>query len=118
MARSAITVQSLSAYNSEGTVTKDAFDITNDHSIDVSSVEDNKLILFIETSDTKAATFSIKAGDYSDSSLGDLDITTGSAITQAVCLETSRFKDSDGLILIDIASTAGATGNLYAVEHA
>ena len=117
MARSAITI-SQPTYNGSASVTKDAYDIANDHSLDVSSLEDNKLTLFIEASDTKAATIAIKAGDYSESSLGDLEIATAAAGTTSVCIETARFKDSDGLILIDLTSAAAATGNIYAVEHA
>lgn len=115
MARSAITVLSLADFNSEGTVTKDAIDATNDHSIDVSAVKDQTLTVYIETTNTVAATFAIKAGDYSAASQGDLSITTGSAILQGVKLETARFKDNDGLILIDVTST-GVTGNLFAVS--
>jgi len=118
MARSAVTVATMATYQASSKITKDAFDITNNHSIDVSSVEDNKLVIFIESASTKAATFEIKAGDYSDSSLGDLTIEEAAIGTTSVCIETARFKDSDGLVLIDLTSTAGATGNIYAVEHA
>ena len=118
MARSAITVATMAAYQTTASITKDAYDIANDHEIDVSAIEDNKLILFIEAADTEAATFEIKAGDYSDASIGDLTISTAAVGTTSVCLETARFKDSDGKILIDITSAAGATGNIYAVEHA
>lgn len=115
MARSAVTVASLSAYNSESAITKDAIDATNDHSIDVSGVKDGNLLIFIETTNTVAATFTFKAGDFSDNSIGDYTITTGSAATNVIQLESSRFKDSDELILIDVVST-GVTGNIYAVE--
>jgi hypothetical protein len=118
MARSAVTVATMAAYQTTASITKDAYDIANDHEIDVSSIEDNKLVLFIEASDTKAATIEVKAGDYADASIGDLTITTAATGTTCVSLETARFKDSDGKILIDITSAAGATGNIYAVEHA
>ena len=115
MARSAVTIQKLTAFNAEATVTKDAIDATNDHSIDVSAVQDNKLLVFIETTNTVAATFAIKAGDFSAKDVGDVSITTGSALTQVIALESARFKDTDGLILIDVTST-GVTGNIYAAS--
>lgn len=115
MPRSAITVATLSAYNSEGTVTKDAIDATNDHEIDVSGVKDGNLLIFIETTNTEAGTFEIKAGDFSGASVGDVSITTGSALTQVIQVESARFKDSDEKILIDVTG-ASVTGNIYAVE--
>ena len=114
MARSAVTVTT-PVINAGTAITKDAFDIANDHSIDVSSVKNERLRIFIENSDTNAAVFTIKSGDYSSSSLGDLSITTAAVGLQVLDVETARFKDSDGLILIDIASVAGATGNIYAI---
>lgn len=116
MARSAVTVCSLTTWNSEATITKDAIDISNDHSIDVSNVKDKNLTVFIETTSSAAAVFTIKAGDFSSASQGDKTISTSSSATVVIQLETARFKDSDGLILIDIESTAGVTGNIYAVE--
>ena len=114
MARSEVTVAS-AALNAGTAITKDAIDITNDHSIDVSGVKNDRLRVFIETTSTAAAVFSIKSGDFSGASVGDLDISTAAAGTQVVELETARFKDSDELVLIDIASTAGVTGNIYAI---
>ncbi len=114
MARSAVTV--ISAVRNAGTaITKDAFDIANDHSIDVSEVNCQTLAVFIETLDTKAATFAVKAGDGQAKGIGDLSITTGAAGLQVLTLDAARFKGDDGLILIDITSAAGATGNIYAV---
>ena len=112
MARSAITPVTLSDFNSEGTITKDAFDATNDHSLDVSSIKDNNLVIFIETTNTVAVTIDIKAGDFSSSTLGDVQIVSGAIALQAISIETARFKDNDGLILIDVTGTGA--GNLYA----
>lgn len=114
MPRSEVTVKSLSAYNSASAVTKDAFDATNNHSIDVENVKTSNLAVFIETSTTDAMTFAVKAGDFSNNGQGDLSITSASAQTQTVVLESSRFKDSDELILIDVTGTG--TGYIYAVE--
>jgi hypothetical protein len=117
MARSAVTVATASL-NGSATITKDAIDITNDHSIDVSDIKDQNLRIFIETTSTAAAIFSVKAGDFSGASVGDLDISTADSATRVVQIESARFKDSDELVLIDIASTAGVTGNIYAIAGA
>jgi hypothetical protein len=117
MARSAVTIAQ-ATLNSAVAITKDAFDIANDHEIDIKSFKDSKLALFIETLDTKAATFTVKAGNGPQSSLGDLTITTGAAGLRVIDIESARFKGSDGLVLIDIVSTAGATGNIYAIAKA
>jgi len=115
MARSAVTVATMATYQTGATITKDAIDATNNHEIDVSAIEDNKLVVFIETAAATATDFVFKAGAYSDASIGDLTISTAAAGTVSVCLETARFKDADGKILLDISS--GSAGNVYAVEH-
>ena len=115
MARSAVTIASLNR-NASNAVTKDAFDITDGHSIDISAVQDEDLVLLIETLDTKAATFEIKAGTGILSSQGDLSISTAAAGLIALDLESARFKGATGLILIDITSTAAATGNILAIK--
>jgi hypothetical protein len=115
MPRSAVTVATLTAYNDKVAITKDAIDIANDHSISVDGVRDGNLTIFIETTNAVAATFTFKAGDFSGASVGDYVVSTSSAATNVIQLESARFKDSDNLILIDIVST-GVTGNIYAVE--
>ena len=115
MARSSVTVAS-AVLNAATAVTKDAFDIANDHSIDVSNVNTTKLTIYIETLDTHAADFTIKAGDGQAAGIGDLTFSTSAAGLRVITLDSARFKDSDGLILIDIVSSAGATGNIWAVE--
>lgn len=117
MARSAVTVAKLTTngYNSQVAITKDAIDATNDHSIDLSGVKDGNLAIFIETTNTVAATFTLKAGAFDSASIGDKTITTGSAALNVIQIESGRFKDADELLLIDVVST-GVTGNIYAVE--
>lgn len=114
MARSAVTVQSLSAFNTSGVVTKDALDATDEHSIDVSGVKTSNLAIFIETSTTDALSVAIKAGDFSDNGIGDLTVTSAAAQTQVMVLEGARFKDEDELVLIDVTGTGA--GYIYAVE--
>jgi hypothetical protein len=114
MARSAVTVASLTAYNSASAITKDALDATNEHSIDVENVKTSNLAVFIETSTTDALSVAVKAGDFSDNGIGDLTVTSAAAQTQVMVLESARFKDNDELILIDVTGTGA--GYIYAVE--
>lgn len=115
MARSAVTVQSLSAYNTAGAITKDAIDTADGNYIDVSGVKTSNLAIFVENSDTTAMAVAIKAGDFSDNGVGDLSLAGGTVQTRAVVVESSRFKDSDEYILIDNSGATGA-GYIYAVE--
>jgi hypothetical protein len=117
MARSAVTVMA-TPYNAATVITADAIDISNDHEIAINEVKDEKLTVLIQTLDTKAATFTFKAGIGQSAGQGDLVVSTAAAGLRAVCLESARFKDANGDILIDIVSTAGATGNIYALNHA
>ena len=115
MARSEVSVQSLSAYNTVGAVTKDTVDITNNHFIDVEDVKTSNLLIFIESTTTDPMTWAVKAGDFSDNGIGDLAITSTTATTQAFVVESARFKDSDEYILIDATGT-NAAAKIYAVE--
>lgn len=102
MARSAVTVQSLTAFNTLGAVTSDDFDTANGNSIDVSDVKSSNLLILVTYTDTDDAELTIKAGDFSDAAIGDLTIARPVAAgTQALVIESARFKDEDELILID-----------------
>lgn len=119
MARSEISVASLTAYQSAGTVTADAVDVSNEHFIDVTNTKDEKLLirLYGGTGDGFTATF--KAGDFPAGGIGDLDVAVAAAAIKIICLESSRFKDDDEYILIDCASTGTATAATFEVfSHA
>ena len=115
MAISEVTVQSLSAYNTAGAITKDAIDTADGNYIDLDGIKGSKLAIFVENSDTTAMAVTINAGDFSDAGIGDLALAGGTVQTRAVVLETARFKDSDGYITIDNSGATGA-GYIYAVE--
>lgn len=115
MARSEVTVQSLSAYNTAGAITKDAIDTANGNFIDVENVKTSNLAIFVENSDTTALTVSIKAGDFSDAGIGDIDLAGGTVQTRAIVVESARVKDTDEYILIDNSGSTG-DGYIYAVE--
>jgi hypothetical protein len=109
MARSQVTVAELSNYNTAGAVTADAVDVTNEHFIDITTLQDEGLLirLYGGTGDGFTATF--KAGDFPSGAIGDLDVAVAATETKIICLESARFKDSDEYILIDAASTGTAT---------
>lgn len=109
MARSEVSVAELTAYQSAGTVTADAVDVTNEHFIDITGLKDEKLLirLYGGTGDGFTATF--KAGDFPAGAVGDLDVAVAANAIKVICLESSRFKDADEYILIDAASTGTAT---------
>ena len=109
MARSAVTVSKCLLYNTAYAVTPDACDLVNDHEIDASEMaHDRLLIRFL--GGTTLYTATILAGDFSDASLGNLVISVDTTDTKVVCLEASRFLQSDGKIHIDLASEGAVTG--------
>lgn len=110
MARSAVTLAAL-ARNNNTNITKAVMDVTNDHVIDITGYQGEKVMILIETgtsATTTAGTVTVKAGDYSDKSIGDLAIPVTHKNVKGVVLETSRFKQDDNTILIDLATTTGA----------
>ena len=109
MARSAITVSKMLLYNTAYAVTADAADKTNDHVIDASEMAHDRLLIRIAGATTDM-TATIKAGAFSDASLGDLEITVEDTDVVCIVLEASRFLQSDGKINIDLASDGAVTG--------
>ena len=111
MSRSAVAVSKCLLYNTAYTVTADAADLSSDHEIDASEMKHDRLIIRFLGATTKY-TATILAGDFSDGSLGDFEIEVDVTDTKVVCLEASRFLQSDGKINIDLASVgAGAVTN-------
>lgn len=109
MARSAVTVTKMALFNAAYAVTADACDLANDHSIDASEMNHSKLLIrFLGATTEMTAT--ILAGDFSDASLGNLAITVGVGDIKVIVLESSRFLQDDGTILIDLASSGAVTG--------
>ena len=114
MARSAVTI-STCTLNASNTVTQDAVDIASNHVIDVGDYKGEKLLVLIETTNTKSGLFAFKAGVGPQSVLGDLEVTKAAEGLFAFDLETARFKDADGYILIDVTSTATVTGKISCI---
>lgn len=109
MARSAVTVSKMLLYNTAYDVTADAADLTNDHVIDASEMKHDRLLIRFLGATTKY-TATLIAGDFSDSSLGNLAIEVDTTDTKVVCVDSARFLQSDGKINIDLASEGAVTG--------
>ena len=114
MARSKIAITSLEKFNTSGAITADAVELSDGNYLDLAGINSNKLLIVFHGS-TASMTATFKAGVFSDSGIGDLVVTVGATAIVAVVVETSRFKDSDGYILIDCAG-ATADGTIEAVE--
>lgn len=113
MARSKIEITELGTFNTAGAITADAVDLTNNHYLDVNDMQARKVLVTFHGS-TAEMTATFKAGDFSDAGQGDLVVTVGATAIVPIVVESSRFKDSDGYILIDVAG-AGANGTIEAV---
>jgi hypothetical protein len=109
MARSAVTVSKMLLYNTAYDIVPDACDLTNDHVIDASEMAHDRLLIRIAGATTDM-TATIKAGAFSDASLGDLAVTIKKTDIVCLVLEASRFLQSDGKINIDLASAGAVTG--------
>lgn len=109
MARSEITVAELTAYQTAGSVTADAVDVTNEHFINITGLKDEKILIRLYGGSGDGFTATFKAGDYPAGALGDLDVAVAAAAIKVICLESARFKDADEYVLIDAASTGTAT---------
>lgn len=107
MARSAVTVSKCLLYNTAYAVTADACDLTNDHEINAKEMAHDRLLVRFLGATTKY-TATILAGAFSDASLGNLAFDVDTTETKVVCLEASRFLQSDGMLHIDLATSGGA----------
>ncbi len=109
MARSAVTVSKMLLYNTACDITPNAADFTENHDIDAKEMAHDRLLIRIAGGD-KAMTATIKAGVFSDASLGDKVLTVGAADIVCIVLESSRFLQSNGKINIDLAAAEAVTG--------
>jgi len=109
MARSAVTVSKMLLYNTAYAVTADEADKTNHHVITASKMKHDRLLIRFLGATTKY-TATIVAGNFSDSSLGNLAIEVDTTDTKVVCIDSARFLQSDGKINIDLTSTGAVTG--------
>jgi len=119
--RSAVTIAELTKYQTAGTVTADAVDVSNNHVIDITEIKDENLLIRLYGGSGGGFTATFKAGDYPAGAVGDLEVEVASTVTKIICLESARFKDDDEYILIDAAllTTAAATAaTIEAFSHA
>lgn len=117
MARSEVSVASLTAYQTAGTVTADAVDTTNNHYIDVTNKRDERLLVRLYGGTGAGFTAAFKAGDYPAGGIGDLSVAVAANAIKVICLESARFKDDDEYILIDASSTGTATAATIECFH-
>jgi hypothetical protein len=122
MARSKITICDNSAINTLNAITKDAADKTENHYIDIGGDDESRfdyLTLVIDNLATVSCEIVVKAGDsYEQHVLGDLTLNVAKSSANAYKVESSRFKDDDGYILIDITSSGTISGSyLWAIQN-
>ena len=109
MSRSVVTVSKCLLYNTAYAVTADEADKSNGHEIDAKEMAHDRLLIRIAGGD-KDMTATIKAGAFSDASLGDEVLTVGATDIVCIVLESSRFLQSNGKINIDLAAEEAVTG--------
>jgi len=119
MARSLIADTELTAYQTTGTVTADAVNVSDNHYLDVTGIKDEKLLFRLYGGTGAGFTATFKAGDFPAGAVGDLDVAVAASAIKVICLESARFKDDDEYILIDCATTGTATAaTIEAFVHA
>lgn len=122
MARTAITVTSLTADSSTADPAGDDLDPTNGHKISASTVPLRKFWLRVTHTTSSTKTVTIKAGDNPPADAagqGDLVVSfTAGNVTPVVKwigpLSSARFLQDDGTVSIDVA--ASATGKIAAFK--
>ena len=118
MARTAVTIETLSRTGATSPTGPTA-DPTNDHSVDLAGVPLEEIIFRFTNTNASDRVATIMAGDNPpalSSGQGNLDITvlaTSGDMTVAG-LESARFLQNDGTVLIDLA--ASFAGKVYAVR--
>jgi len=75
---------------------------------------DSGVTIVLKNAGSATGVFSIKAGDYCNDSQGDLTVTVGVNVVEAIQLDGARFRTSDGYYNVD----AGTTGTIYATQQA
>lgn len=79
-----------------------AISVSNGAYIDVSAIDTDKLVIHVKNTYAAELDVTISAGDFSLSSLGALVVPVAASTgEQLIIVESARFKDSDGYLLID-----------------
>jgi len=123
MARTAVTVNTLTANATTALPTPTTADTTNDHSVTLPAGAClEEIVIFIKQTDASARIATIKAGDNPPAlaaGLGDLAITVP-ATTGVVWvgpLSSARFAQSDGTLEIDLATSFAGTVTAYRIPR-
>jgi hypothetical protein len=88
-----------------------------EYEIDIDGVQAHRLLVVFTAAANDGLAYAVKAGAFSDASLGDLSITVADGGTFCTVVESARFKQSDGKLYIDAANVGlAATGTVTAYK--
>jgi hypothetical protein len=113
MARTAVTVTTLTANDDTANPAGDAVDPTNGHII--SGVPLEELVLEINSTFAGAKTFTVKAGANPPAEMagqGDITVSLNAVVGRVGPFTSARFAQADGSLWLDVA--AAATGTVKA----
>jgi hypothetical protein len=86
-----------------------------EYEVDLSEVKFTRVLLVMTAASNDGLTYTIGAGSFSDANLGDLEITVADGETFSAVVDSSRFKQSDGTLQIDVDNVgSAATGTITA----
>jgi hypothetical protein len=87
--------------------------IDADKTMQVLYPREGKLVLVLNNTTAGAKVFTVSAGEYLSEGIGDYAITMAQDDVRFLVIDSSRFKDFDGLVSIEFAdSTTGFVGAL------
>lgn len=118
MARTALPTTTLMPDGSVAQPAGNAVDPTNGHVIAANTLRRTELIIDIDSTFAGAKDFTIKKGNLPGSGAGDLVVTINAARRIIGPLNTARFIQDDGTILVDVAAAATGTIRAYRVPRA
>lgn len=121
MARTAVTVNSLTAGTFTALPTPTTADTTNDHVVDCSAFPLEELFLVIKQTDASARVATIVAGDNPPAlSAGQGNLTKSMAQNETwviAGLESARFLQDDGKLNIDLAASFAGEITAYRIPR-
>ena len=90
--------------------------VANGAYIDANALDTDRLILHVKNTVGAAKNVTIKAGTYSRAALGDLVVSVAATTGETMIhVETARFKDADGFVLVDFEAAMTGLAGCYAL---
>lgn len=121
MARTAVTVVSLTANTTTADPAGTTADATNDHSVDPAGIPLEEIVLRITQTDMSARVATIKAGDNPPAlAAGQGDLTKSMATNETWWvgpLTSARFAQDDGKLNIDLAASFAGTITAFRIPR-